>query len=79
MPSYQANLSRDGNTYTKKHGLVRGLTTYAVIKPERKIRQVDEGRTWEAIVVGSGYAGLVAARDLVKAGESQMRPAEEEL
>jgi hypothetical protein len=79
MPSYQANLSRDGHTYTKKHGLVRGLTTYAVIKPERKIRQVDEGRTWEAIVVGSGYAGLVAARDLVKAGESQMRPAEEEL
>lgn len=77
MSSYYANLSRDGHTYTKKHGLVRGLGTYAVIKPERKIRQADEGRAWQAIVIGSGYAGLVAARDLVKAGESQMNREEE--
>jgi heterodisulfide reductase subunit A-like polyferredoxin len=77
MSSYYANLSRDGHTYTKKHGLVRGLSTYAVIKPERKIRQADEGQTWQAIVIGSGYAGLVAARDLVKAGESQMNREEE--
>lgn len=76
MASFQANLSRDGHTYTKTNGLVAGLPTYGVVKPERKIRQGQEKEVWEAIVIGSGYAGLIAARDLVKAGEpSQMNPA----
>ena len=69
MSPYQANLSNDGHTYTKQNGLVEGLRTYGVIKPERKIRQGDDGNVWEAIVIGAGYAGLIAARDLVKAGE----------
>jgi NADPH-dependent 2,4-dienoyl-CoA reductase/sulfur reductase-like enzyme len=71
MPFYQANLSHDGYTYTRKDGLVGGLHTYGVIQPERKIRHADESNVWEAIVIGAGYAGLIAARDLVKAGESE--------
>lgn len=71
MPTYQANLSRDGYSYTRKDGLVSGLHTYGVIQPERKMRQVDQSYVWDAIVVGAGYAGLIAARDLVKAGEAQ--------
>ena len=68
-PSYEAKLSQDGYTYTKGTGLVGGLRTYGVIQPERKIRQTDEDSIWEAIVIGAGYAGLTAARDLVKAGK----------
>lgn len=66
---YLANPTHDGYTYTKKDGLVAGLKTYAVIKPEQKIRRADDGNVYEAIVIGAGYAGLVAARDLVKAGK----------
>lgn len=69
MSSFTANLSHDGYTYTKKEGLISGIHTYGVIEPERKIRHSDEGYVWEAIVIGAGYSGLVAARDLVKAGK----------
>jgi len=71
MSSYIANLSHDGYVYTRKNGLVGGLDTYGVIQPERKIRQTGDSKVWDAIVIGSGYAGLIAARDLVKAGESE--------
>ena len=70
--SYSANLSHEGHTYYKKQGLVGGLHTYAVIKPEQKIRHAANNHVWDAIVIGSGYAGLIAARDLVKAGESEI-------
>lgn len=69
MASYRATQSHDGYVYTKKDGLVRGLKTYAVIKPESKIHPADNDGVWDAIVIGAGYAGLIAARDLVKAGE----------
>lgn len=69
-PAYNAKLSEEGYTYTKRDGLVSGLRTYGVIQPKRRIRPVDDGTTWEAIVIGAGYAGLTAARDLVKAGQT---------
>lgn len=71
MAPYQANLSHDGYTYTKSDGLTKGLHTYSVIKPQRKIHEGSKDQLWEAIVIGSGYAGLVAARDLVKAGTNK--------
>jgi hypothetical protein len=67
--SYRANLSHDGYIYTKQDGLVQGLRTYGVIVPETKIRDAAAGKVWDAIVVGAGYTGLIAARDLVKAGK----------
>lgn len=69
MSVYQANLSRDGYTYTKQDGLVSGLKTFGVVQPESKIRSADTDNVWEAIVIGAGYTGLIAARDLVKAGK----------
>ncbi|KAK4500006.1 hypothetical protein PRZ48_008192 [Zasmidium cellare] len=72
MTSYKAGLSKDGHIYTRQNGLVGGLHTYAVIEPESKIQQADDGDVWEAIVVGAGYAGLIAARDLVKAGKKTL-------
>lgn len=71
MPSYQANPSHDGYVYTKKDGLVSGLPTYGVIRPESKFHDTDNDSNWDVIVIGAGYAGLIAARDLVKAGESK--------
>lgn len=67
--SYQAKLSHDGYKYTKQDGLVQGLHTYGVIHPESKIRDADANKVWDAIVVGAGYTGLIAVRDLVKAGK----------
>jgi hypothetical protein len=68
--TYQASLSEEGYTYTKRDGLVRGLRTYGVIQPERTVQQTSNEEIWDAVVIGAGYAGLVAARDLVKAGKS---------
>jgi NADPH-dependent 2,4-dienoyl-CoA reductase/sulfur reductase-like enzyme len=69
MSAYRAKLSNEGHTYTTKDGLVGGLHTYAVIQPDSKVHLADNDNVWEVIVIGAGYAGLVAARDLVKAGE----------
>ncbi|CAI7606459.1 unnamed protein product [Penicillium pancosmium] len=67
--SYHAALSHDGYTYTKHDGLVQGLRTYGFIQPQSKIGDADAGKVWDAIVIGAGYTGLIAARDLVKAGK----------
>ncbi|KAK2685704.1 hypothetical protein QWA68_015452 [Fusarium oxysporum] len=69
---YRANLSSEGYTYTKEGGLATGLCTYGVIQPERKIRQGEENKVWDAVVIGAGYAGLIATRDLVKAGKKTL-------
>ena len=76
MSSYDANLSHDGYTYTEKEGLIGGLPTYGVVHPESNIRNADDSTTWDAVVIGAGYSGLVAARDLVKAGKFRQRVGE---
>ncbi|KAG2420401.1 hypothetical protein HFD88_005202 [Aspergillus terreus] len=72
MSTYQAKPSKDGHVYTKRDGLVGGLNTYAVIQPDRKVRSADKGHIWDVIIIGAGYAGLVAARDLVKVGKKTL-------
>ncbi|KAK2601155.1 hypothetical protein N8I77_010625 [Diaporthe amygdali] len=67
MANPQAKMSHDGYIYTKKHGLLRGLPTYGVVQPERKVGHTNDDYIWEAVVIGAGYTGLIAARDLVKA------------
>lgn len=68
MARYHAALSADGYVYDKENGLVRGLHTYGVIRPESNVRNAHDGQVRDAIVIGAGYSGLIAARDLVKAG-----------
>jgi len=68
MAPYNAGLSADGHQYNKGDGLRSGLPTYAVITPESKLHHAQDVHVHEAIVVGAGYSGLIAARDLVKAG-----------
>lgn len=68
MAQYHAEKSIDGYLYSKQDGLSRGLKTYALIKPESNFRSGHDDQVCDAIVIGAGYAGLIAARDLVKAG-----------
>jgi hypothetical protein len=70
---FEAKLSHDGHTYNPgkgSAGLHPGLKTYGVIDPAEKIGAAAEEKVWECIVIGAGYTGLIAARDLVKAGVS---------
>ncbi|KAJ5591288.1 hypothetical protein N7450_005260 [Penicillium hetheringtonii] len=57
--------SRDGFQWTPSDGLKQGVPSIGVISPPRKI-QTD--KPWDVIVVGSGYSGLTAARDMCVAG-----------
>lgn len=61
--------SHDGYTWTKSAGLQPGLSSYGVVTPPRNIRPSEADQTYECVVIGAGYTGLIAARDLVKAGK----------
>ena len=71
----QALLSNDGYTYLPGKGvsgLEPGLMTFGVVQPQEKIRSAQSNSIWDCIVIGAGYTGLIAARDLVKAGEQAL-------
>ncbi|KAL2839608.1 hypothetical protein BJY01DRAFT_219173 [Aspergillus pseudoustus] len=57
--------SRDGFQWTEEKGLQAGLPTLGLINPASNL---TKGKTYDAIVVGAGYAGLTASRNLVLAG-----------
>ncbi|KAL4884563.1 hypothetical protein BJY04DRAFT_215027 [Aspergillus karnatakaensis] len=59
--------SRDGYTWTPNDGITAGLETDAVISPQRSTSGIE---VYDVIVIGAGYAGLVAARDLALEGHS---------
>ena len=50
--------SREGYLWTKS-GTVEGLTTDAVVSDTRHLKS-----NYDAIVIGAGFAGLIAAREL---------------
>lgn len=52
----------DGYTWTSASGVVPGLESEAYVSPQRS--GARESHTYDVIVVGAGYAGLAAARDL---------------
>jgi NADPH-dependent 2,4-dienoyl-CoA reductase/sulfur reductase-like enzyme len=55
----------EGYRHDSKNGLSGGFETDAVVEPA----QVLQGKTrWDCVVIGAGYAGLIAARDLVISG-----------
>ncbi|GAA5920174.1 hypothetical protein JCM6882_005454 [Rhodosporidiobolus microsporus] len=59
--------SREGYRHDPVNGLSEGFETDAVVSPPTNF----SGRTkFDTIVIGAGYAGLIAARDLVNAGQS---------
>jgi hypothetical protein len=59
--------SRDGFQWTPETGLTQGVPSIGVISPSSNIASTSG--PWDAIVVGAGYTGLTAARDLCLSGE----------
>ncbi len=58
--------SRDGWEWTKKEGLRQGVPSMAVIQPASNLLNND--CSFDVVVVGAGYTGLTAARDLTLSG-----------
>lgn len=59
--------STDGFTWTPSVGRREGLPTIGVVEPSTRSSQ-PEGDIHDVIVIGAGYAGLVASRDLATQG-----------
>ncbi|KAH0847577.1 Monoamine oxidase N [Fonsecaea pedrosoi] len=58
--------SAEGFEYSPTEGLKAGLPTPAVINPHELNASTAE--TYDVIVIGAGYAGLITARDLTSQG-----------
>lgn len=59
----------DGYTWTRATGVVKGnLRCRGVIEPSDN-RTAPAGHVYDVIVIGAGYAGLIATRDLAEQGE----------
>ena len=57
----------DGFVWDPKHGINKGsLPCKGVVHPAKSVR--NGTGVYDCIVVGAGYAGLTAARDLALAG-----------
>ncbi|EQB54357.1 hypothetical protein CGLO_05825 [Colletotrichum gloeosporioides Cg-14] len=62
--------TNDGYEWTAKSVSVsKGLESDAVIQPSRRL-ELAPNRSYDTIVIGAGYAGLAAARDLSTKGHS---------
>ncbi|KAF2452628.1 monoamine oxidase N [Lineolata rhizophorae] len=59
----------DGYQWTKSKGMQQGLPTISVISPATNLNG-SSSQGFDVIVIGAGYAGLTAARDLTLAGHS---------
>lgn len=60
--------TRDGFSWTPKDGPSYGLPSISYIHPPH-LNIPDANQTVDAIVIGAGYAGLIAARDLTIQGK----------
>jgi hypothetical protein len=59
----------EGFTWTPSGGVRHGLPTIGVVVPPTHSIQ-PEVDAYDVIVIGSGYAGLVASRDLATQGQA---------
>lgn len=55
--------SRDGHVWTPVGGFTTGIETDAVISPQTSI-STSPNTVYDVVVIGAGYAGLAAVRDL---------------
>lgn len=69
MPNTDSTMprSREGWQWAASDGLTPGLPTQAVIEPAQSI--ASPSKVYDVLVIGAGYAGLTATRDLAAAGQ----------
>lgn len=61
--------SCEGSQWTKEGGLGTGLPSFGVIKPETNLKPKTRSEyVYSIAIIGAGYAGLTAARDLTSIG-----------
>ncbi|KAI1136620.1 monoamine oxidase [Hypoxylon sp. FL0543] len=60
--------TREGYHWTKQGGLAAGLPSVSVVDPPSNIGPTTQKDPYDAAIIGAGYAGLTAARDLTVAG-----------
>ncbi|KAJ9149911.1 Amine oxidase [Pleurostoma richardsiae] len=65
-------LSKDGATWTPSAGLRHGLPTIGVVEPPSLNAASGDDKIYDAIVIGAGYAGLTATRDLATQGKKTL-------
>lgn len=59
----------DAYMWTPEEGLRHGgFTCEGVVSPPRNVKS-PEGTVYDVLIIGGGYAGLAAARDLTTAGK----------
>lgn len=62
----------EAHTWTREGGLKSGnFVCKGAISPPQQLKQPKD-TVYDVLIVGGGYAGLVAARDLTNAGTSPM-------
>lgn len=66
--SFPVRKTQDGYSWTRATGMRKGdLVCRGVVEPRYK-KITPAGHSYDAIVIGAGYAGLMAARDLTDRG-----------
>jgi heterodisulfide reductase subunit A-like polyferredoxin len=58
--------SRDGYHWTVNDGLQQGIPSIGVIQPASNLCTTEE--VFDVLVVGAGYSGLTATRDMTTSG-----------
>ncbi|OTA53464.1 monoamine oxidase [Hypoxylon sp. EC38] len=60
--------TREGYHWTKEGGLAAGVPSIGVVHPVSNIESKTQQGLYDVAIIGAGYAGLTAARDLAAAG-----------
>lgn len=61
--------TREGYQWTEISGLQTGIPCVGVVEPETNVSQ-SSPKSYDVIVIGAGYAGLTATRDLTTTGHN---------
>ncbi|KAI1799307.1 amine oxidase [Daldinia bambusicola] len=68
MADSTTRTTRDGFHWTEEGGLTAGIPSISVIQPPSNFTSTDKEDPYDVAIIGAGYAGLTAARDLSTAG-----------
>jgi hypothetical protein len=66
------NQSIDGYQWTPVGGIQKGLESIGAIRPTSNLAG-KQTTSFDVVVIGAGYAGLIAARDLINYGSNSPR------